>query len=601
MKRAFGWSILLAVIVIGLLWPLLGESATAGTPAADPVVISDYRADFSVSADGTLVAVETIRGEFPSGRHGIFRYWDVANQNSPQVRQEPRVTSLLLDGAPAPYQLLWESGDRFRVAKIGAADTTLPAGTHTYELKYVIPGVLDPGPTGAGRRFASAVGNPDSTSTFYWNAIAPSWNNVIQRVHVRAALPGNVTGAECAVGYGTGRACDGLVVSGHTVEFGAQNLPPRTPVTLRAGVDVPTPARAGLPWSQDWDPILGRSTTGVVWVAALTVLGALGAYLWSRTTVEPEPGFPVQYAPPPGLGPVQTEYIRTEATPKNALTATLLHLAERRLITLTQVGDDEWNVRGIADRSAWANVDPVGVAVGSALSVTKADSEFTAAKTAIAGGKLNKAQVDIGVAVTRWAIDGGFVVRRHAELWVRAANALSVLLALCGFFRWGFPMTAWGLPFVAFFVFSLRSWRAGVGTRRTEAGRQLWSQAGGFHRLLSTDSAETRFDFAARKDLYTAYVPFAVAAGTAALWAKKYRDSVGTVAPQPQWYQTTTAGAWVGGGSGGPNFDGFDSALSSSIGAYTASQAASSSSSGGGFSGGGGGGFGGGGGGGGSW
>ena len=99
------------------------------------------------------------------------------------------------------------------------------------------------------------------------------------------------------------------------------------------------------------------------------------------------------------------------------------------------------------------------------------------------------------------------MVKRRKELWVRAANALAAILAVCGFFRWGFPATMWGLPFVAFFVFSRRVLADGVGTRRTAAGRQLWSQAGGFHRLLSTDSAESRFDFGARKDLYTRLRP----------------------------------------------------------------------------------------------
>ena len=49
--------------------------------------------------------------------------------------------------------------------------------------------------------------------------------------------------------------------------------------------------------------------------------------------------------------------------------------------------------------------------------------------------------------------------------------------------------------------------------------------------MLVTDSAEARFDFAARKDLYTAYLPFAVAAGAAALWAKKYQAITGLPAP----------------------------------------------------------------------
>ena len=105
--------------------------------------------------------------------------------------------------------------------------------------------------------------------------------------------------------------------------------------------------------------------------------------------------------------------------------------------------------------------------------------------------------------------------------------------------------------------------------------------------MLTTDSAEARFDFGARKDLYMAYVPFAVAAGAAALWAKKYEASVGQPAPQPDWYNSSSTTGWgFVGGSSGPSFDSFDSALSSSIGAYTASQSSSSSGGGGGFSGG---------------
>ena len=92
---------------------------------------------------------------------------------------------------------------------------------------------------------------------------------------------------------------------------------------------MPTPPRDSLPWSYEWDRVLGRSVTGAAWVLGLSVVAGLVAFLWYRTTVEPTPGFPVQYAPPPGLGPVQTEYIRTESVPKNGLTATLFYLAER--------------------------------------------------------------------------------------------------------------------------------------------------------------------------------------------------------------------------------------------------------------------------------
>ncbi len=595
MGRVIRWLISLALIAFGLLWPLVFQGGSEASDIADPVIFSNFRAEFVVDSDGELNAVETITAEFPSGRHGIFRYWDVANPNNPRLRQKPEVTSVVLDGRSVPYQMLWEDGQRFRVAKIGDPDEYLTRGTHVFEIRYTIHGVLDPGSTGADRQFAESTGDPDATSAFFWNVIAPGWNNTIQRADISVTLPAEVTGAQCSVGYGVGRACLDLIVTGKTVQLSATDLRPRTPVTVRAGVDVPTPPQTSLPWSHAWDPILGQSVTGVLWIAGLTVVAALGALLWYRTTVEPSPGFPLQYAPPEGLGPVQMEYIRTESVPTNGLTATLFYLGDRGMIELRQVNDEHWKVRGLVDIAEWDRVDPVSRKVGIALKVNRPGTEFEAKKTVKSGEKLNKAKTDMAKAAQKWAFDGGLMVKRRKELWVRTANAIALILAVLGFIRWGFPTTMWGLPFAAFFVLTARSWIGGVGTRRTAAGRELWSRAGGFHRMLATDSAETRFDFGARKDLYTAYVPFAVAAGAAALWAKKYETAMGTPAPQPGWYSSSSTTGWgFAGGSGGGNFDSFESALSSSIGAYTASQ--SSSGGGGGSSGGGGGGFGGGGG-----
>ncbi|OBB48387.1 DUF2207 domain-containing protein, partial [Mycobacterium sp. 852002-51961_SCH5331710] len=543
MRRLFAWVFTLLVLAFAVLWPLVftagGSDATA---ADDPVVITNYKVDFVVDEQGRLSAVETITADFPTSRHGIFRYWDVTNPNSPRVRQVPDIKSILLDGDSVPYQMLWEGDERFLVAKIGDPDSYLSYGEHVYEIRYSVDGVLDPGTTGADRRFASSTGEPaDTGSVFFWNVIAPAWNNRIEHADISVRLPGDVPAVQCSVGYGVGRPCQGLTTTGHRVTFSARNLPPRTPVTVRASVDVPAPPRVELPWSYKWDRVLGRSLTGVLWVAGLTVASGLAALLWYRTTVEPSPGFPLQYAPPQGLGPVQTEYIRTEAVPKQALTATLFYLAERGLIELRQVSAQHWKIRSIAEHGAWADVDPVSVTVGSVLKLLHPGSEFEAKKTVKSGQKLNKAKTDLAKAVQNWAFDNKLLVKRSKELWLRTANAIAFLLMLCAVFRWLFPTTMWALPFAAFFLLSIGSWAAGVGTRRTEAGRELWSRAGGFHRMLTTDSAEARFDFGARKDLYSAYVPFAVAAGAAALWAKKYETTMGTAAPQPDWYHSSSS------------------------------------------------------------
>ena len=86
MRRILGWLILLGFITFGLLWPLVTSSASGSAPADDPVVISNYDADFTVADDGTLNAVETITGRScsPSSLDGKAWgwAWPVAGSNT---------------------------------------------------------------------------------------------------------------------------------------------------------------------------------------------------------------------------------------------------------------------------------------------------------------------------------------------------------------------------------------------------------------------------------------------------------------------------------------------------------------------------------------
>ena len=85
-------------------------------------------------------------------------------------------------------------------------------------------------------------------------------------------------------------------------------------------------------------------------------------------------------------------------------------------------------------------------------------------------------------------------------------------------------------------MFALELLRPGAGTKRTAAGRELWSRIGGFRRVLATPSSEDRFDFSGRKELYTAYIPWAVAFGVADQWAEKYRIETGEEPPTPVYF-----------------------------------------------------------------
>ena len=247
MRRVIGWSIPLMLIMFGLLWPLVFKGGdNQALPADDPVTFSNFKADFRVNADGSMDAVETITADFPTGRHGLFQFWDTANPNDPYVRQVPEIQSVRIDGAAAPYQVLWQDGRRLRVAKIGDPDEYLGFGTHVFEIRYTVAGVLDRGDTGDDTKFAKATGEDSAAqSVFFWNVVAGSWNNRMQQVDITVTLPSDVTGAQCSVGFGVGAPCQDLAINGNKVALSTSYLGSRTPVTLRAGVDVPTPDRDG--------------------------------------------------------------------------------------------------------------------------------------------------------------------------------------------------------------------------------------------------------------------------------------------------------------------------------------------------------------------
>ena len=81
--------------------------------------------------------------------------------------------------------------------------------------------------------------NPDYPDTLYvTELVAPNTVNTMPEKTLDAlADHGEITGAQCSVGLGLGRACDDLSITGHTLTVEATALRPHTPVTVRAGVD----------------------------------------------------------------------------------------------------------------------------------------------------------------------------------------------------------------------------------------------------------------------------------------------------------------------------------------------------------------------------
>ncbi|MBW8752410.1 MAG: DUF2207 domain-containing protein, partial [Propionibacteriales bacterium] len=428
---------------------------------------------------------------------------------------------------------------------------------------------------------------------FYWDLIPAGWQMPINQSHLTVHLPAQAHDFKCAVGVGQTSGCTAEGEGTDTLTVLTGSLAPNTPVTIRVGLDIPTPSAHTLPWSSRLDPVFGRHPVVLGGVLVLAFLAALGGFTLTRSTHEKQPAYPLMYAPPDGIGPAQAAYILTEKVDNKAFVATMMYAADKGAVQLSQ-DDKKWTITG-ADEAGWSKVDDVTQTAAQSLGVIGAGESFTASpKSVTAGEKLKSALSSFKTDTKGWARTSGFMapaglggmggfvllVAWGLTIWLGAFNPLN--------------MSAVALIPGAFGVFGLGVGMTGAGTKRTPTGRDLWSRVGGFRRILSTPSAVDRFDFSGRKDLYTAYLPWAVAFDCADEWAKKYRVETGEEPPVPVYFAGYT-------GAHTSNYvdqmvNSFDSAVSSAISSYEATQH-SSSSGGGGFSGGGGGG----GGGGGSW
>jgi hypothetical protein len=575
-------------VIVGILFiPAVAwtdDDEANDEPAYEPTTITSYVADFDLADNGDLDVVETLTVDFPTGdRHGIFRFWDRVDQTNDEVRRLVEDVEVTMDGDDVPVELSTQEYGRFDVAKIGDPDSFLSTGEHVYVIKYHIDGVIEPGTDG-------------TESQWYWQLIPSGWAQSIVESELHVKLPVKAENVQCGVGFGEDPTpCDLKGEGTDELTITTGSLAANTPVSLKVGLDMPTPEPGtSPPWPARVDRVLSTSTTplGIVLLMAVGA-GALGVVM-ARMTYERNPQFPLMYGPPEGIGPAQGKYILTESIDKEAYVATLMHAAQHGAVDL-QRGPDSWTITDKGGPEGWRGLDQVTSGVAHLLSGP--GTSFVAGKKDVKAGERLKTEVaDFETNTKNWAMTSGNLTKAGpgglGGMLVLACFVGAIAIAI-----WNpFEMTMVGLIPGAFAVFGSPMLKTGASTKRTRQGRDLWSRTGGFHRVLSTPSSQDRFDFSGRQELYTAYIPWAVAFGCADEWAAKYRTETGTEPPVPHYFGSAYAGASAGSYVDSMVSD-FNETVSSAISSYQATQSSSSSGGGGGFSGGGGGG----GGGGGSW
>lgn len=572
---------------------LIGAALAVGAAtAAQAEAIDAFTVDARVGADTRLTVVETIVYDFEGAyRHGIFR--DIPEYDETFTGQrrsyDVDVVSITMDAGPVPWE---ESTDGpFRHLRIGDPDRTI-TGPHTYVITYTVDNALRVITTDDGQDPLLPSGISVGDVELYWDFVGSGWQVPIGYAATDVAGPGPVVSSRCYTGpVGSTLTCPTASV-GSTATLGPVSLSPGEPLTgavvFPAAAFTSTPVeniRQGIPSS----PALG---VGLALIPAAAVIAVPVVLAVSRRREDKGvviPGAPPQYAPPDDLAPAQLAAAwkgRAWAGNARVMLATLLDLAARRWIDVSSVDGKHltvtWVGTGDPALRPWEE-RLLALILKGQQTATLAGYDAELAK----GWKARFNSLVTGQeSAGRRNAKGGDPDRRWNRLGIVAVLTL-VLAFVSLFFGSGFIsavlFTLGGAALVAFVAARIITPR-----RETERSALFLAKVAGFEKVLGTDPAAARREFAQRSGLtavaiFATMLPYAVVFDLEKSWIGAFPD--------------LTPDDLVNTGFHVASIGAMDSFMSSSTSSMSSATTAPSSGSGGGGSSGGGGG----GGGGGSW
>lgn len=565
-------------------------------------VIERLQVRIEIQPDGTLAVVDALDVDFRgASKHGILR--DIRNRfiyDAERNREYDVALSGVTSADGRRHQVKTSTEDDKVRFRIGDPDRTI-SGKETYRIAYRIGHALN------------AFADHDE---LYWNATG-DWPVTIQAASIVVRAPDDsIQRVACFQGVG-----------GSTEKCAAQFTPVEarfaatrplvegeqmTIVTaLRKGaVPEPQPRLIARPRNitQFFDTTPAILTMAVA--VSLAVIGGLGALWWrvgrdrrkvsspslsSDTHEEPVPllgsdPIAVEFEPPDRIRPGQMGLLVDERADTLDVTATIVDLAVRGYLKITELPKTGW-----FGRTDW-QLDRLKAPDAHLLEYERIvlNGLFGTTRSRKLSDLKNKFYDDLAKAKTALYKDavarGWFPRNPNAVRTVyRLLGVLGVIAGIAATFFLGSHSGTGlvGVPLIAGGL--LLAVLAGLMPRRTAAGREATHRTLGFAKYIRT--AETQQQaFAERANLFTSYLPYAIAFKCVDHWARAFKD-IDMQAATVGWYAGTSR---FNPGSFSSSLGSFSSSVSSAI---TSTPGSSGSS---GFSGGSSGG-GGGGGGGGSW
>ena len=601
---------------------VLASAVLGARPAAAATTdqIDDYEISYEVRPTGVVRVVETITYRFgtSSGRHGIDRL--LVTREKYDDKQDAVYTVDQIDvstttpGVADEWQRTdTKSQDGRQVTtriRIGDPDRTVSSPTATYVIAYDLAGAM--------RTFPNEKPAYDE---FYWDATGLDWKASIAKVGITVTVPGGVKETTCTYGpVNSVSKCGQSIAKDGVATFTQTDLAAGEGVTIGNKIGAGLISDPAPHLEPDGSKLSGGALAGVIGAVGVGVAALVGAPLvglayWRRKGRDlrwaglapgsfPAPGtepevvpndrdiiIPVQFTPP-RIPVAEAGLLVDGQVDTRDTAATIIDLAVRGALTVQSEDKNDFRVTLVDPNRASAPHEMVllndiftGQPPGTQVDLS-------------APGSMSSAHENMKEAVRDQVASRGWFSSVPSG---RATKSLGFgVLALVVFAAFG--LGAWALllaiplvPIIVTVGVVKAKMRRG---QRTPAGRAVCDQVEGFEKYLSTaEAGQLRFEEG--EDIFSRYLPWAIAFDLAERWAKICADLV-ALGRIPD----TTPGWYYGNSSFGSFNTGFltGSLLSSAAPAPAPASSSGtgfgggSSFSGGGFSGGGGGG-----GGGGSW
>jgi len=604
----------LAALLLGLALTLV--RAPLAHAAGDQ--IDSFDIVYDVRPSGVVHAEETIVYRFgdSSGRHGIDRYF-VTREKYDDTQDAVYTVDNIQVSSPTPGVKTQFSertdktndgrGEQIRL-RIGDPDVTVSSTTATYVISYDVSGAM--------RTFPDKQPPYDE---FYWDATGLDWTAAIKKVSIKVSVPGGVQDTTCTYGSVQSTAKCTATISDGVATYSAADLAAQQGVTIGAKIGAGLVSDNAPHLQPDGSKLTSGETAGLVaagiGAAAITIGSPILGVLWWRKNgrdrryaglapgtvplpgqtaevVANDPDLPIPVAfSPPRIPVAEAGLLVDGQVDARETAATIIDLAVRGAVTVQSTGKDDFTVTLVNPDAAAAPHEMV-------LLTTLFDGQPPGAvKDLSAQGSLLPAHQAMQQAVRDQVTARGWFTKVPSSAATRGIGfgGIAVIAFLA------FSIGAWVLwilipllPILITVLVIRVKMRRG---QRTADGRAVTDQVEGFKTYLATAEAD-QLRFEEGEDIFSKYLPWAIAFELADRWAKVCGDLVAMGRlpnATPYWYYgmynmaafntsfltsslTSAATPAPSSGSGGTGFGG------------------GSSFSGGGFSGGGGGG-----GGGGSW